>query len=381
MHGGDIYKYPGMVDFSANINFLGPPEAVVDSARAALARIAHYPQVGCVRLCEAIAGLEQVQPEHVVCANGAAEAIFSLALAQKPKKAVLFAPTFGEYERALQSVGCEIQYARLRPEQGFCMTRDCFSKIESPVDMVIACNPNNPTGVLAGKETLQELLQICERMGALLVVDECFLDFVDSVDAYTMKCFLKGSQNLFILKAFTKTFAVPGLRLGYGLCSNAGVLGRMRQVTQPWNVSVPAQEAGIAAAQEPGFLERTRAALWEEKQFLLERLVIYQHWSRGSKGEPEDGFFLKIYGSSANFIFFQSVEGLGEAFREYGILIRDCSDFEGLGKGWYRIAVRGRADNKLLLDALDKIKKGYGSRQGVFDGILDRRKEHGKHIQ
>ena len=177
------------------------------------------------------------------------------------------------------------------------------------------------------------------------------------------------------------TFSVPGLRLGYGLCSNAGVLGRMRQVTQPWNVSVPAQEAGIAAAQEPGFLERTRAALWEEKKFLLERLVIYQHWSRGSKGEPEDGFFLKIYGSSANFIFFQSVEGLGEAFREYGILIRDCSDFEGLGKGWYRIAVRGRADNKLLLDALDKIKKGYGSRQGVFDGILDRRKEHGKHIQ
>ena len=347
-HGGDIYQYPDFIDFSANINFLGVPSGVASCAKSAIDGIAHYPQVGCGRLRQAISGMEQIGPEQIICGNGAAEVIFSLALAVKPKKALLFAPTFHEYEQALNSVGCEVAWEFLKPELGFQFTEGCLGQINEAIDMVFVCNPNNPTGVLAGQGFLERLLKQCRQAGALLVVDECFFDFTSPKEE-GMKRFLGEYQNLFILKAFTKIFAMPGLRLGYGICSNPGLLARMREVTQPWNVSVPAQEAGIAAAKEKAFLEETRQAVGREKAFLLKQLFAYR------PGEGKGAFFIQPYGHAANFIFFQSVVGLDKELEKYKIKIRNCSNFRGLREGWYRIAVRGREEIEALAAALAEV--------------------------
>ncbi len=237
-HGGDSYRYPDFTDFSANINLLGAPECAVERARAALDGITHYPQVGCDRLRQAIAELEQAEPQEIICGNGAAEVIFSLVLALKPRKAMVFAPAFQEYEQALKSVDCQVIREYLSPEQGFRITEHSLAQADDTIDMVFVCNPNNPTGVLTEQNMLVQLLNRCRKAGAVLVVDECFLDFVpleqeadgkSSLSDYgagchpdSMKPFLKKYTNLFLVKAFTKTFGMPGLRLGYGLCGNTG---------------------------------------------------------------------------------------------------------------------------------------------------------------
>lgn len=340
-HGGDIYSYPNFIDFSANINFLGVPKAVKEAAQNALQEIIHYPQPGSIRLCQAVAEMEHVKSRQVICGNGAADVIFSVILAEKPKKALIPAPTFQEYEQALLSVDCQVKFANffkgktsgITPEENF------IEEITNDIDMVFFCNPNNPTGILQEREYVLRLLQKCEKAGARLVVDECFLDFVTGAEDVTMKPFLEEYENLFLVKAFTKMFAIPGIRLGYGLSSDEILLAKMKQVTQPWNVSVIAQKAGVAATKESGFVERTKEAVAEEKKYLLEEL---------------NQLPVEIYGHAANFIFFRAEKGLEKRMEQYHILIRDCSNFRGLEKGWYRIAVRSRKENQALIQGMKK---------------------------
>lgn len=348
-HGGDIYNYPDFIDFSANINFLGAPSSVLEAARNAIERIGHYPQVGCGNLRQAISELEQIETEQIICANGAAEIFFSLTLARKPKKALIFAPTFQEYEQALRSVDCKIFYYFLHAADKFQM-QEIPPELNHSIDMVFFCNPNNPTGILTERNMLEKLLQRCEQTGTILVVDECFLDFTGTTQDYTMKDLLSQSRNLFVVKAFTKTFAIPGLRLGYGLSGNSELLQSMRNVIQPWNVSVPAQAAGIAAAGEKEFLEKTVRAVKQERQFLLEQLFKIS-------SDENKSFFIQVYGYAANFIFFHSIPGLEKKFMEFRILIRSCDNFRGLTEGWYRVAVRTRQENERFVQALYQIKK------------------------
>ena len=223
-------------------------------------------------------------------------------------------------------------------------------ELNHSIDMVFFCNPNNPTGILTERNMLEKLLQRCEQTGTILVVDECFLDFTGTTQDYTMKDLLSQSRNLFVVKAFTKTFAIPGLRLGYGLSGNSELLQSMRNVIQPWNVSVPAQAAGIAAAGEKEFLEKTVRAVKQERQFLLEQLFKIS-------SDENKSFFIQVYGYAANFIFFHSIPGLEKKFMEFRILIRSCDNFRGLTEGWYRVAVRTRQENERFVQALYQIKK------------------------
>lgn len=334
VHGGDIYGNEVELDFSANLNFLGMPEAVRQAAKAGVDASEHYPDPFCRKLREAISLSEGVPAESVLCGNGAADLIFGLVLAKKPKKALLWSPGFYEYEQALRTVGCEITFLPLRREEDFRPQEETLSQIEPGIDLVFFCNPHNPTGQTASGSFLRMLLAQCEAAGAFCVVDECFLDFVDEEERASAKAMLGDHPGLFILKAFTKLYAMAGLRLGYGLCGDADFLAQMKQVMQPWNVSVPAQMAGIAALKETGYVRRFQALLREERRFLKQGLSAL-------------GF--RIYGSKANFIFFEGPEDLVEFCKRKGILIRDCSNYRGLRPGYYRIAVRSREENLRLL--------------------------------
>ena len=336
-HGGDIYSYKDCLDFSANCNPLGTPESVRQAVCDSIDRLKDYPQVGYAPLRNAIAEYEDVLPEHVICGNGAAELVFSLCQAVRPRKALIPVPTFAEYEQALESVGCQVEHVLLREEDGFQMQENFIDWLHKDLDMVFLCNPNNPTGVLTDRGLLFQILRVCREMGILLVVDECFLDFVEQGMRYTLKAQLSRYHNLFILKAFTKRYAMAGVRLGYGITENTELIENMTQVTQPWNISVIAQAAGVAALKETAYVEKGRNLIFGESPWLKDEL--------GKLG-------MEVYPSEANYIFFKGPSGLFEAAVKQKILIRDCSNYPGLKAGFYRIAVRTHEENEQLIRGL-----------------------------
>lgn len=343
-HGGDIYAQDVRCDFSANINPLGTPDAVRQAVVATANHIQHYPDPCCRKLIKKIAEYEGVTPSSVMCGSGAAELIFSFCAATKPKKALELAPTFSEYSMALESVGCHVERYTLKKEDDFALTGDFLSVLRSnPWDVVFLCNPNNPTGRLIAPALLEIICRICVENGTRLFLDECFLDLSDDGGANSMKSKLEQSPNLFILKAFTKNYGMAGLRLGYCLCGDRELLERMSKMTQIWNVSTPAQEAGIAALEERAFLARAKAIIIEERKRLTEALV-------------QLGF--EVCHSDANYILFYTQAVIEEPLAEQGILIRNCSNYYGLESGWYRIAVKLKEENEMLILALRQIVGG-----------------------
>lgn len=343
IHGGDVYRNPGILDFSANCNPYGMPKGVKEAVIQALDKAECYPDVKCDALRKALAKEEGVTEEKIICGNGAADLIFGLVLARKPKRALLLAPTFAEYEQALDSVECEIVYVPLSEKEGFVPQENFINAITEDIDMVFFCNPNNPTGILADRKYVEKILQRCKNSNAFLVLDECFIDFIENPEDYTMKAYLKNYTNFFLLKAFTKKYAMAGIRLGYGFCSDKNTLENMQAVMQPWNVSVLAQEAGVAALKEKEYVKETFDKIKIEKEWLLEKLKKLE---------------LFCYPSKVNYIFFKGPLHLKEKCLKQGISIRDCSNYPNLKEGFYRIAVRKREENEKLAEALEYILNG-----------------------
>ena len=339
IHGGDVYKYKDCLDFSANLNPLGTPERVKQAIIRSLDHIAQYPQVGCSLLREKIAEYEGVKEEEIVCGNGAAEVIFTLCRAVNPKRALIPAPTFAEYGQALASMGCELEYYMLTENDGFVLGDSYLDILHKGLDIAFLCNPNNPTGRTVSPALLQEIWKRCEEAGILLVVDECFNEFLEHPEQNTLKGVLKTGANAVILKAFTKSFAMPGLRLGYGLCGNRDLAERIFSCGQPWGVSIPAQAAGVAALQEQGYLERMRRLIQTERRWLSENLARLG---------------LCVFPSEANYILFRTETeiSLRERMEQRGVLIRACGNYRGLDDRYYRIAVRGHDENERLIAAL-----------------------------
>jgi len=341
-HGGDIetakaYYSGEILDFSANINPLGMPEGVALAARESIRDTVHYPDPHCRRLRQAIAEKEGVEARNILCGNGAADLIFRLALALKPKRAVVLAPTFSEYESALRAAGCDVQYHRLRRENHFDVTDALLDQLTPDIDMLWLCTPNNPSGRLIEESIMDRILEHCRRSGIFIAVDECFLDLCTQGKPLTGK--IRRFPRLFLLRAFTKSFAMPGLRLGYGLCGDSDLLERMAASGPPWAVSVPALAAGLAALLEDEFLERSRAYIAEERQWLTGALRKLGFW---------------VCEGAANYLLLHSdqPQDLGDAAQARGILIRRCGNYVGLDEGFYRVAVRRREENQRLIQVL-----------------------------
>lgn len=343
-HGGDIYHNEVELDYSANINPLGLPAGALKAARQGVALSICYPDYNCTVLKNAMQEWEHIKPEQLIFGNGAAEIIYTICTALRPKKALLISPTFSEYENALQTIGCEIKYFELEERENFQFSEAYLCALTEDMDIAFLCNPNNPTGTVISREILQTLLRICQEKKIFLVVDECFMDFVEEREVLSLCKEVENYSNLILIKAFTKLYAMPGLRLGYGITSNAAIIQRMEQGKQPWSVSIPAMMAGTEALKDRAYLERTETLIKEEKKYLIEKLLHY-------------GLVQKIYASAANYIFFKAEKNLFEKLKERGILIRDCSNYRGLTKGYYRIAVRGHRENEALIERWKKEKE------------------------
>ncbi|WP_206460292.1 pyridoxal phosphate-dependent aminotransferase [Anaerovorax sp. IOR16] len=357
IHGGDIYSVKekgnggALLDFSANINPLGLPPAVKNAVALGLENCVHYPDPLCRELIRDLARYENVKEENIICGNGAADLIFRLVVAKMPYKAMVLAPTFAEYEKSLESVGCIVKHHYLKEEDHFRLREDILFALNESIEMLFLCNPNNPTGQLMDPSLLRQILVRCKENNIFLVLDECFVDFLEEPGKNTLKDFIEDYNNLFILKAFTKNFAMPGLRLGYGMCSNRELLDTLFETGQPWSVSLPAQLAGVQALKENAYLEEARALIFKEKVYLqkeLERL----------------GF--TAFPAAANYIFFRlpktkdvyDSQDFKTLLQEKNIMVRSCGNYKGLTQDYFRIAVKLHEENKQLITALEEIRKG-----------------------
>ncbi|WP_367566068.1 histidinol-phosphate transaminase [Lacrimispora sp.] len=353
-HGGDIYTNSVTIDYSANINPLGLPEKVKEALYEAVEHCSCYPDSRCLALKQVLAEFHQVPAEAVICGNGAADLIFQIVQAVKPDRALLIAPSFLEYRQALLASSCEITYYDLDEKEGF---RLKVKKLEKWIEeskihfqMIFLCNPNNPTGFAAKREELAEFLDFCREKEIFCVVDECFNEFLQEPEYYSILEDLQKQEygHVFLLKAFTKIYAMAGLRLGYGICFNRKISDCMEELRQPWSVSSLAQAAGIAALKETDYVEQTRALITSEREFLKQKLL-------------ELGFF--VFEPMANYIFFRDMRRtaleeenlLYRQLLERKVLIRSCSNYRGLDGTYYRICVKQRKENEEFISILESV--------------------------
>ena len=344
VHGGDWAGYRAefgrdALDFSANVSPLGLPAGVAAAITAALPMADRYPDPLCRALRTKLAAAEGVDTAQILCGNGAADLIYRLALALRPRRALLPAPTFAEYAAALETVDCDVQRFLLREENDFAVTDGFVDAIDDSTDAVFLCQPNNPTGQLTPPDFVARILQRCTACGALLVLDECFLDFLPDHAQLTAKPLL-GSGDLLILKAFTKLYGMAGVRLGYALSADTALLDAMQHTGQPWAVSSLAQAAGLAALDETAYVEQVRALIAAQRSLLASGLRALG---------------LRVLDGRANYLLFQGPETLGETLRQKGVVLRSCANYPGLDGSWYRTAVRTAAENEQLLQTLSEV--------------------------
>ncbi len=328
IHGGDVYGSRVYLDFSANLNPLGMPESVKKAAAAAVSECAAYPDHYCRELTNKLSEHEGVPVGNIVCGNGADDLIYRIVHTLRPRNAMIARPTFSEYAKALKEAGCKIsEFA----------AEDIAGSFNGDVDMLILCNPNNPTGRLVGNEVLRNVCRKCGESSTVFLCDECFADLCCTTGNISAGAFM--NENVIILKAFTKTYAMAGLRLGYAIFGSGELAGKVRESGQFWSVSIPAQAAGLAALDEVGYVVSARLLIADEKKYLY-------------RGLRELGF--TVFESDANYILFRCDIPLDDMLKDDGILIRNCSNYSGLGDGYFRIAVKTHSENEALIRAMER---------------------------
>jgi threonine-phosphate decarboxylase len=353
VHGGEIWKYyphyGNIVDFSANVNPLGLPQKVIEAIERSLWQIQFYPDSDSNALRNAISNyLEGINPENIIVGNGSTELIylFCEAFIRSGDKAVILIPTFGEYENAVRKAGGIPKHVKL--DKNFKVNPNILlRKIGSKTKVIFLCNPNNPTSTLIPRDDLFEIVENSDREHVLVFIDEDFTEFVDEDISLASK--VKTYKNLFILRSFTKSFGLTGLRVGYGV-SCEEIINLLFKGKIPWNVNCVAQAAAIAALQDMEYLERTRRLIKEEREFLSDELKRI----RGLRVFPAYANFILIDVRQTGFTAAQ----FKERMLKHGILIRDCSSFKGLDEYYIRVAVRTRQENERLLVALRNIIGG-----------------------
>ena len=367
LHGGNIYKVfrerdiEEILDYSSNINPYGIPESLKQAIRENLNILERYPDPDYIQLRSKIAFENKVDISDVILGNGATEIIFLYMRAVKPKKIIIVSPTFAEYERAVRAVqenredGLQIDYFPLREEEGFNVNvENLISGLERGYDLLIMCNPNNPTGKFLPLTEMERIIGKCNEKETKLFVDEAFIEFVEGGTKKSVVNAKVNKKNLFVVRAFTKFFAIPGLRLGYGICLDEDITFAMDEKKEPWSVNNIAELAGITVLDDSEYIERTERWIKEEKEYVYKKL------------QSIDG--IKPYETEVNFILVKIEDNivksginagkLKEVMLEKGILIRDASNFKYLDESYFRLAIKGRKDNNEIIDTLGECLNG-----------------------
>lgn len=338
-HGGDIYRNQIRLDFSVNTNPLGMPDPVKEALHQAVEEAENYPDIRAQALSAAVAEQLQVRKEQLVFGNGASELFHAVLHAIKPSKILIPVPSFLGYEEAAKAIDCEVIFYEMKKEENFCLTDRILDVLDENISLVFLANPNNPVGNLVEPELIFQIAEKCRQCDITLVLDECFMELTGKEQTYSFFKRLDEFPNVVVIRAFTKLYAIPGVRLGYLVCEQ-NLAEKIRLQLPEWNLSVFAQRAGVAAIKEQEYIARAVVCIQTQRQFLLEELQAAG---------------CSVFDSDADYLLFYSEMPLYELFLQRGILIRDCSNFRGLQRGYYRIAVKSEEQNRMFAEVLREI--------------------------
>lgn len=352
-HGGKILSIAkqldvsieSILDFSASINPLGLSPTVKKAVAESMKLAGHYPEAGSPALCKALAQHHSIQVETIAVANGSTELIhliprlFRRALG----RALIIAPAFSEYVNSLNLAGWKYSYLNLSQTDGFTLnTAALAEELAKGYDICFFCNPGNPTGRIYTPEEIETVYWLCKSSGCFFVLDEAFIDFKED---FSSKALIPASDSGMILRSMTKFFGFPGIRVGYSIASKE-VTSRIKRFLPPWNVGVIQQAAALAALTDPKHCRRTIEYVEKERRSLT---AAFSKMSG-----------LTVFECSANYLLLRLDNGMtanglqNELFKDL-ILIRDCSNFEGLDSRFFRVAVKSKTENKKLLQAIARV--------------------------
>lgn len=353
-HGGNVHRFlreqsgqiEALLDFSANINPLGISQKGKVAMQSAQEWLCHYPDPEYKALRESLSRYYQASSAHISVFNGGAEGIHELFRFLKPKKAMLTAPSFVEYEKALRVHETTIEWFYLKPEQQFLIDQRKLMvtlELERP-DLMVLCTPNNPTGQVVSSEYLEDLAKLLQRWQGRLVIDEAFIDFLPQGMDSACK-WLPLYDNVYVLKSFTKFFGVPGLRLGAVVSTDSAFHGYVQTYGVPWRINVMAEHYAISALEDKVYIAETKAYVHRVRPELMEKIASMP------------GF--KVFDSQADYLLIhvlpEMAERLEKGLLARQILIRNCKNYKGLGEGYFRIAVKSEAANERLVTAIQEV--------------------------
>ncbi|MCR5451409.1 MAG: aminotransferase class I/II-fold pyridoxal phosphate-dependent enzyme, partial [Lachnospiraceae bacterium] len=325
------------LDFSVNTNPLGLPERVRRVIKDSIDSTNIYPDPEKTLLHGSIAEHHGVRSANVLCGNGASELFMAIVHAMRPKNILIPVPSFYGYEYVAKACGAFTEYYERGSEYGL---GEKFISVLSDDsrgwDMTFISCPNNPTGLMVPIPVLEHILDVCEEHDIYCVLDLCFLELTAEYEEYEK--FLNEHEYPHLIKvyAFTKTYAMPGIRIGY-IITEQGVRDRIAQQIPEWNISMLAEKAGLACLEEQQYLEESREFIRRERSWMKENLKELS---------------IESYESHTNFLYVYTESPIFDILFRERILIRDCSNFRGAEEGYYRIALRRHDENKELLKIL-----------------------------
>ena len=350
-HGSDLEKIAdyyhlnkeNIVLFGANVNPLGLSGQVKKELAAHLDVISSYPDRNYTDLKKAIASYTGTSAEHIVVGNGSTELISLLISQRAPKKALLLGPTYSEYARELNLVGGTLEYYNLKEEQDFKLDiSDLTDALKSDIDLLIICNPNNPTSSAISTSDIRELLAVCRSLGIFVMIDETYIEFAPEGAALSAVPLVPEFDNFMVIRGVSKFFAAPGLRFGYGLTNNQAFLQTLLTHQNPWSLNSVGAYAGERMLKDTDYIKKTWTLIDSERTRMYTELSGLDT--------------VKIYPAYANFVLVRILkEGLTsfdvfEKAIHQNLMIRDCSSFESLKGEYVRFCIMNPEDNDRLLE-------------------------------
>ena len=333
---------PKIIDFSSNISPIGTPLSVKKAIKKNIENVKEYPDFSSSSVISSLKNYTKLEKSNLVVGNGAIEIIYNFCFSflSKDSSILIPIPTFQEYETAAKLNNCKISYFK---------TMDLSKDVDNFISKIpkngciFICNPNNPTGKILEKNHLLKIIKEAKKVSTLVFVDECFIEMVPSSNESVIS-YVKKYNNLFVLRSLTKSFALPGIRIGYA-ASSKNIISILQKIKIPWSVNSLAQNAAITALKHKSHLKKSNSVIIKELEYLTKKI------------SKLNGF--DCIKSVTNFILIKTKKDsttLQQRLLGKKILIRDCKNFRGLNNHYIRIAVKSHKENLKLIKALETIK-------------------------